>query len=119
MSAFYIMKARHMTSSGRKLGLKKILRDEPDCSIIVATRTHGWDKKVPCFIIGCRNDYSVKQGDMSSHTIDTGMGYTNTDRDLLIEDVLQVKNGMVYEINGVKVDPCVPKWNARYTFVMK
>jgi hypothetical protein len=122
MSAFYIMKAHHMTSSGRKLGLKKILREEPDCTIVVATRHYGYDKKVPLFIAGSPSfdDYGVKSGDKTTYTIDTGNGYRCEGERLDIEHVIQVVDGKVTKVNGkLWNENKLPELPARYTFVMK
>jgi len=122
MSHFYIMKAHHMTSSGRKLGLPKVIREEPNCTIVVATRHYGYDKQVPLFLTGsqCDSDYGVKSGDISSYTIDTGMGYKCADEQLDIEHVIQVKNGEVVSVNGKRwTEDKLPAIPARYTFVMK
>ena len=117
---FYIMKAAHLTSSGRKLGLTKILRDEPNCTIVIATRHYGYDKTSECFIIGCRGSYGIKPGDTKSYTIDTGMGYRMNGERLDIEHILQVENGKVVESDGRKRRPdCPPEMDARYTWVMK
>ena len=119
-SDFYIMKAHHLTSSGRKLGLKKIVRDEPNCTILIAEREYGYGKKVSCFIIGCAGDYGVKPGDECSYTIDTGMGYRNQGERLTIEHILQVKGGVVVESDGVKrTDGLLPDVENAYTWVMK
>ena len=109
---FYIMKAYHLTNSGRKLGIKKILKDEPDCTLLVATRSHGYDKRVPCYIIGSRGDYGVKAGDNVFHTIDTGNGYRNQDMPMTVEAVLTVVDGKIQE-------PVEGKMDSRFTFVMK
>lgn len=105
---FYIMKAYHLTSSGRKLGLTKICRDEPDCTILVAKR----DGKVDAFIIGCSSscDYGVKKGSRSSYIIDTGNGYKGSGF-LHIKDVLQVRNGVIVQGSS--------EWDNAYTWVMK
>jgi len=116
MSQFYIMKAYHLTTSGRKLGLRKILRDEPNCTIVVATRHYGWGKSVPVFIIGCAGEYGVKAGDESSYTIDTGNGYRNQDECLDIVDVLQVVDGKIQDTDD-DYDLC--GFGNRYTYVMK
>ncbi len=111
------MKAHHLTSSGRKLGLKKILRDEPNCTIIVATRHYGYDKAVKCFIIGCQGDYGVKTGDVSSYTIDTGNGYSIQGENLDIEHVIQVEGGEVKK--GFHNAAAAVGLENRYTWVMK
>lgn len=114
MSQFYIMKAYHLTTSGRKLGLKKICKDEPDCTIVIAQRhlDHFGDRKVPVFIIGCRSDYGVQAGDKTTYTVDTGNGYRDKNKRLEIEGVLTVIDGQIQEEMKGKMD-------ARYTFVMK
>ena len=120
MSAFYIMKAYHLTKSGRKLNLKKIFRDEPDSTVVMATRTRGWNQEVPVFIIGCPGDYGVKPGDASTYTIDTGNGYRERNQPLKIEHIFQVKNGVIVGADGKAVaDGVIPETDARYTFVMK
>ncbi len=117
---FYIMKAHHLTSSGRKLGLRKILRDEPNCTIVIATRHYGYDKSSECFIIGGRSDYGIKPGDTQTYTIDTGMGYRMNGERLDIEHILQVENGKVVQSDGHKVNCSFPpEMDARYTWVMK
>lgn len=63
-SDFYIMKAHHLTSSGRKLGMRKICKDEPNCTVLAVTREYGFGKKVDAFIIGCSGDYGVKPDDV-------------------------------------------------------
>ena len=124
-SDFYIMKAAHLTSSGRKLGLRKIMRDEPNCTIIVATRHYSWDKAVPCFIIGAQDPdrYGVEAGDKCTYTIDTGNGYRNQGNRLDIEGVIQVVDGAVVgELPdfAAQLDPGPgDKLAARYTYVMK
>ena len=95
-SDFVIMKASHLTSSGRKLGLKKICRDEPNCTVLVVERNYGYDKSCPAFIIGCSNDYGVKRGDTASYKIDTGMGYKG-EGDMKIMDVLHIVDGAIKE----------------------
>ena len=120
MSTFYIMKAHHITSTKAKL--HKIIEHEPSCTILIASREHGWNRMIPCYIIGSPSDYDVKAGSKVSHTIDTGMGHTNRDRDLLIEHVMQVRNGLVVNVDGIHVDPFVPESSttvSRSTFVMK
>ena len=114
VAQFAIMKAYHLTSSGRKLGLKKIAKDEPNCTIVVATRHYGYDKKTPCFIIGTRGDYNVKAGDTSSYTIDTGNGYRNVNERLTIEHILHIRDGNIINTEGQATN-----LEARYTFVMK
>ena len=120
MSQFYIMKAHHLTTSGRKLNLRKIFRDEPDATVIMATRHYGYNKRVPVFIIGCRSDYKVNPGKQSTYTIDTGMGYKCRDCVLDIEHIFQVENGRIIEADGVaRNDGVIPQTDARYTYVMK
>jgi hypothetical protein len=94
MSTFYIMKAHHLTSSGRKLSLDKIIRDTVEGTILVADRHVGWSKKVRSFIIGAHGDYGVKPGDTEQYIVDTGMGYKGNG-ELDIIDVLQVRNGEI------------------------
>ena len=122
ISPFYIMKAHHLTTSGRKLGLKKIIRDEPNTTILVATREHGYGQLVECYILGCPGDYGVKAGDRTTYTIDTGNGYKNRNSTLHIERVIQVKDGVIVEMDGRTVHPSMPlppTLKARYTWVMK
>lgn len=106
---FYIMKAYHLTTSGRKLGLKKICRDEPNCTIVVGKREVG-GRMVDCFIIGAQGDYGVKRGDEAEYIVDTGNGYKGGGY-LHIEDVLQVRNGAI--VKGAT------EWDNAYTWVMK
>jgi len=118
-SQFYIMKAYHLTSSGRKLGLRKIVRDEPDCTLLIAERLVN-GRFVPVFIIGARADYGVSPGDKTTYTLDTGNGYRNDGEQLNIEHYLQIKNGKVIESDGkAHKTGELPDVEARYTFVMK
>jgi hypothetical protein len=111
---FYIMKAYHLTTSGRKLGLKKIIKEEPDCTIICATRHYSYNKSTECFIIGSRSEYGVQPGDKSTYIIDTGNGHKGDGYDeLTINHIIHVENGQV--TNDVNISD-IP--NA-YTWVMK
>ena len=107
---FYIMKAHHLTSSGRKLGLKKIIRDEPNCTILVVDREHGYGKTVRAFIIGAAGDYGVKPGDSAQYTIDTGLGHKGGGS-MDIVDVLTIED-------GIQTEGAFDHINA-YTWVMK
>jgi len=106
---FYIMKAHHLTTSGRKLGLKKIARDEPNCTVVVARRDCG-STLVDCFIIGCAGDYGVARGEAHGYVIDTGNGYKGAGC-LEIKDVLQIRDGVI--VKGS------PEHDNAYTWVMK
>ena len=125
MPQFYIMKAYHLTNSGRKLNLKKIFRDEPNSTVLMATRKVGYNKYVPVFIIGCPGTYGVKPGDQTTYTIDTGNGYRCRNQELEIEHIMQVKNGELVEVDGQEIPKgldgkgVIPQIDARYTFVMK
>jgi hypothetical protein len=118
---FYIMKAHHLTTSGRKLGLAKVAREQGPCTIILATRHYGYGKAVKAIITGCAGDYGVKAGDQSKYTIDTGMGYKNQGERLDIEQVIQVDaDGAMIEADGQSCEPQpVPKVENQYTWVMK
>lgn len=109
---FFIMKAHHLTTSGRKLGLKKICKDEPNCTIVVADREAG-GRTIRCFIIGAAGDYGVKPGSEGEYTIDTGNGYKGGGY-LHILDQLQVRNG---KIISAKIGTTC--WESAYTWVMK
>ncbi len=90
---FYIMKAYHLTTSGRKLGLKKIAADEPNCTVLVANRNHGMGK-VRAFIIGSGHGYDVFEGQIHGYTIDTGNGHKGSDR-MEILDVIEIRDGVI------------------------
>jgi phage tail tube protein FII len=124
MSQFYIMRARHLASTPRKLSVAAVARAQGECTLILATRRYGWDKTVPCTITGSRSDYDVKPGDKSSYTIDTGLGYRNRNSDLDIEQVFQINTeGLVDRVNGVDLIKPQPITNfvtdKRHTWVMK
>jgi len=108
------MKAAHMTSSGRKLGIAKIGKDEPNTTVVVATRHYGYYKTSECYIIGCQGEYGVKPGDTATYTTDTGNGYRNENERLDIEDVLQLDSEGNIKSQEGNVD-----LKARYTYVMK
>jgi hypothetical protein len=118
------MKAAHLTSSGRKLGLAKVAREQGECSILIAKRFYGWDKSADLFLTGCGNsDYGVAPGDEVQYTIDTGMGYTHRDSKMVIQHVLQINaDGKVVSRDGIACPPRdIPKGECenRYTWVMK
>lgn len=115
MSDYYIMKAHHLTSSGRKLGLKKICRDEPNCVILAVTRGYSFNKNVDAFIIdhsGSRPN--VHPGDQATYTIDTGNGH-GASGSIHINQVLVVDNGVITNVDA-DIVATIP--NA-YTWVMK
>lgn len=121
MQQFYIMKAVHLTSSGRKLGLAKVAREQGPCTIILAKRHYGWTKSVECTITGAQGSYGVQPGDTAVYTIDTGNGYKCRGSRLDIHHILQVNSdGMVIESDGEKCAPTpIPTGVNRYTWVMK
>lgn len=102
---FYIMKAWHLTSSGRKLGLKKICRDEPNVTCIVASRDG-----VPAFILGSAGNYGVAADEIHGYVIDTGNGYKGAGC-LEIIDVLQIRDGEIVKGSSDHANA--------YTWVMK
>ena len=95
---FYIMKAHHLTTSGRKLGLTKIARDEPNCTVLVVNRNHGMST-VRAFIIGSGHGYDVFEGQIHGFTIDTGNGHKGSDR-MEILDVIEIKDGVITKGSG-------------------
>jgi hypothetical protein len=107
---FYIMKAHHLTSSGRKLGLKKIAREEPGTTILVVRRDHG-TQLVDAFIIGSGHGYGIAKDEIHGYVIDTGMGYKGAGC-MTIIDVVEVNDDG--EITSGRTDHA----NA-YTWVMK
>ncbi len=120
MSQFYIMKAAHLTSCGRKLGLPKIVKHETDCTIIVGERHYGWGKTSMVNIVGSRGDYGVSPGDKTTYTVDTGNGYRNRGEQLDIHHVLHIADGQLIKVNGRKVEAQpVPVGMTNYTYVMK
>ena len=119
-SMFYIMKAHHLTTSGRKLNLARILRDHPTCTVLAVTsETSKGD--VDRFIIGSGHGYGVKPGDIEHSTIDTGMGHRDRGDQMTINQVFEFTNGICTKVNGQprSADLGLPQTEAAYTFVMK
>ena len=113
-SDFYIMKAHHLTSSVRKLGLRKICRDEPNCTILQVTRYYN-GKTVDAFIVGARGDYNVKRGDNVTYTIDTGNGYRCDGERMTVNCVIDVENGEITNLDAGTIRMI----DNAYTWVMK
>ena len=111
---FYIMKAAHMTSSGRKLGLKKIVKHEPNITIFAITREYGYGKKVDAFVTS-HGGSGVKVGEELTYTIDTGNGYKMNGERLVVNDIFIVKDGVITN----KTSEELKQVQNAYTWVMK
>ena len=119
MAAFYIMRAAHIAATPRKVSIDRIIKEEPNCTIIVATRHRSWDQLIPVFIIGSPSDYNVKAGDTTSYTVDTGNGYRERDRKLDIHHIIQVKDGAVITIDGSESGTIDSAFSTAHSFAMK
>lgn len=78
-------------------------------TILVARRETGYDKFSSLFISGYGQGYEeeIALGDevKSLYTQDTGMGHSNKNKTLIIENVIRVVNGKVVDSgNGIGVN---------------
>lgn len=119
-SMFYIMKAHHLTSSGRKLNLARIIQDHPTCTVLAVTSETS-KGNVDRFIIGSGHNYDVNAGDGAQTTIDTGLGHRDRGDLMMINNVFEFTNSICTKVNGEirSADLGLPETKAAYTFVMK
>lgn len=117
---FYIMRAHHLTSVGRKLNLARIIQDHPSCTILAVT-CHTAYKDIDRYIIGSGKGYDVKAGDKDRTTIDTGLGLRNRGEEMTINHVYEFENGLLTSVDGQPyiAVTMLPKTEAAYAFVMK
>lgn len=89
----------------KRVSIEDIIAEEKgDVTIIAARREVSWDKETPLFIITSGKD-EVALG-THRYTQDTGMGYTNKNKLITVENVIYVnKDGIIaHKLNNVGMD---------------
>ncbi len=111
---YYIMNASCLF--GNKSATVEMMAETwSDSTILVCRRETGYDKSSRVFVsgagMGYEDELALGQTISRRYTQDTGNGYTNTNKELVIENVISVMNGKVVDSgNGIGINEKRRAW---------